>query len=67
MIAQLVAVAAWRMWGPRHAPFAPTEMLAVLPVIVVVIFTAWLARSRRRAAQELAELDRLHAQLSVDA
>ena len=67
MIAQLVAVAAWRVWGPQHAPFAPTETLAVLPVVVVVIFTTWLALSRRRAAQELAELDRLHTQLSVDA
>jgi len=66
MIAQLVAVAAWRIWGPQHAPFAPTEMLAVLPVIVVVTFTAWLALSRRRAARELDELDQLHAQLSVD-
>jgi hypothetical protein len=65
LIAQLVAVAAWRVWGPQHAPFARTETLAVLPVIVVVIFTAWLALSRRRAAQELAELDRLHAQLSA--
>jgi len=66
MIAQLVAVVAWRVWGPQHAPFAPTEMLAVLPAIVVVIFTAWLALSRRRAVLELAELDRLHAQLSVE-
>ena len=66
MIAQLVAVAAWRVWGPQHAPFAPTEMLAVLPAIVVVTFTAWLALSRRRAAQELAELDWLHVQLSVE-
>jgi len=65
MVAQLVAVAAWRIWGPRHAPFAPTEMLALLPVIVVVIFTVWLGLSRRRAARELGELDRLHAQLSV--
>jgi hypothetical protein len=67
MIAQLVAVVAWRVWGPRQAPFAPTEMLAVLPAIVVVIFTAWLALSRRRAVLELAELDRLHAQLSDEA
>ena len=67
MVAQLVAVAAWRMWGPQRAPFAPTEMLAVLPVVVVVVFTAWLALSRRRAARELAELDRLHAQLSDEA
>jgi hypothetical protein len=66
MIAQLVAVVAWRVWGPQRAPFAPTEMLAVLPAIVVVIFTAWLALSRRRAVLELAELDRLHAQLSVE-
>src|SRR6476646_2129089 len=66
MIAQLVAVAAWRIWGPQQAPFAPTEMLAVLPVIVVVTFTAWLALSRRRAARELDELDQLHAQLSVE-
>ena len=66
MIAQLVAVAAWRVWGPQHAPFAPTEMLAVLPAIVVVTFTVWLALSRRRAVLELAELDRLHAQLSVE-
>ena len=66
MIAQLVAVVAWRVWSPQHAPFAPTEMLAVLPAIVVVIFTAWLALSRRRAVLELAELDRLHAQLSVE-
>ena len=64
MVAQLVAVVAWRVWGPEHAPFAPTEMLAVLPAVVVVIFTVWLAVSRRRAAEELAELDRLHAQLS---
>lgn len=63
LIAQLVAVAAWRVWGPRQAPFGQTEALAVLPVIVVVIFTVWLVRSRRRASLELAELDRLHAQL----
>ncbi len=66
MIAQLLAVAAWRVWGPQQAPFVPTETLAILPVVVVVIFTVWLAVSRRRAALELAELDRLHAQLSVD-
>ena len=65
-VAQLVAVVAWRIWGPQHAPFAPTEMLALLPAVVVVTFTVWLAVSRRRAAQELAELDRLHAQLSVE-
>lgn len=64
LIAQLVAVAAWRVWGPRHAPFAQTEVLAALPVIVVVVFTAWLVSSRRRAVQELAGLDRLQAQLS---
>jgi len=67
MIAQLVAVAAWRVWGPQQAPFVPTESLAVLPVVVVVVFTVWLALSRRRAAQELAELDRVHAQLSDEA
>lgn len=66
-IVQLVAVVAWRVWGPQQAPFVPTETLAVLPVVVVVIFTGWLAVSRRRSAQELAELDRLHAQFSVDA
>jgi hypothetical protein len=65
-VAQLVAVTAWRIWGPQHAPFAPTEMLALLPAVVVVTFAVWLAVSRRRAAQELAELDRLHAQLSVE-
>jgi len=67
MLAQLVAVAAWRVWGPQRAPFAPTEMLAVLPAVVVVTFTVWLALARRRAARELAELDRLHAQLSDEA
>jgi hypothetical protein len=67
MIAQLVAVTAWRVWGPQQAPFVPTETLAILPVVVVVAITGWLALSRRRAARELAELERLHAQLSVDA
>ena len=64
LIAQVIAVAAWRVWGPQHAPFARTELTTALPVIVVVLFTVWLALSRRRVAQELAELDRLHAQLS---
>ena len=66
-IAQLVAVTAWSIWGPQNAPFAPSEILAILPAVVVVIFTAWLALSRRRAVQELAELDRLHAQLRDEA
>jgi len=65
LIAQLVAVTAWRVWGPQHAPFAQTEALAALPVIVVVVFTVWLVRSRRRVALELAELDRLHTQLNA--
>jgi len=57
----------WSIWGPQQAPFAPSEMLAALPAVVVVIFTVWLTLSHRRAAQEQAELDRLHAQLSDEA
>lgn len=66
-IAQLIAVAAWRVWGPQQAPFAPTELFEVLPAVVVVVFIVWLSVSRRRASRELAELDRLHAQLTADA
>ena len=62
-IAQLVAVTAWSIWGPQNAPFARSEMLAVLPAVVVMIFAVWLTLSHRRAVQELAELDRLHSQL----
>ena len=55
--AQLLVVGAWRVWGPRDAPFARSDALAALPVLAVVGFVFALIVARRRVTVEMAELD----------
>ena len=57
--AQLLFVAAWRVWGPRDAPFTRSDALAALPVLAAVVFVVGLIVARRRVAAEMAELDGL--------
>ena len=65
LIVQLLFVGVWRAVGPGDAPFARTEATAALPIAVVVVYVVALVRLRRRVTEEMAELDRLDAQLSA--
>lgn len=58
-VAQLVFVGVWRAWGLGDAPFVRTNALTAVPILVVVVFVGVLIHARRRATEELAELDRI--------